>query len=83
MVHENISGIRDREEPIEASGLLLVRTYSGRKGRGVLKPPVQDGAGVTQGGLVSPTIFNIVVYAEVRATLMYVCGQQEAQHGLG
>ena len=38
---------------------------------------------MTQGGLVSPTIFNIVVYAEVRATLMDVCKQHEAQHGMG
>ena len=37
--------------------------------------------GVTQGDPVSPTIFNIVVEAVVRAVLLEVCGTQEAHHG--
>ena len=43
----------------------------------------QTGQGVTQGDLVYPTIFNIVVDAVVRETLREVCGPQEALHGLG
>ena len=41
------------------------------------------GRGVTQGDLESPMIFNIVVYAVVRAVLEVVCGPQEAQNGMG
>ena len=37
---------------------------------------------VTQGGPVSPTIFNIVVNSVVRAVLMEFCRPQEAYHGL-
>ena len=39
--------------------------------------------GVTQGYPVSPTIFNIVVDAVVRAVLLEVRVPQEAQHELG
>ena len=31
---------------------------------------------------MSPTIFNIVVYAVVWVRMIEVCGPQEAQHGL-
>ena len=41
------------------------------------------GRGVTQGYLVSPTIFNIVVDAVVRADLLEVYGPQEDSHGFG
>ena len=36
---------------------------------------------VTQGDLLSPTIFNVVVDEVVRAVLLEVYGPQEAQHG--
>ena len=36
---------------------------------------------VTQGDLLSPTIFNVVVDEVVRAVLPEVYGPQEAQHG--
>ena len=39
--------------------------------------------GVTQGGPVSPTIFNIILDAMVRAVIMKVCGPQEAHHSFG
>ena len=39
------------------------------------------GRGATQGDPVSLTIFNILVYAVVRAVLLEVCGTQEAQNG--
>ena len=38
--------------------------------------------GVTQGGLASPKIFNIVVDAVVMAVLLVLRGPQEAQHGI-
>ena len=38
---------------------------------------------MTQGDLLSPTIFNILVDEVVRAALMEVCGTQESQHGFG
>ena len=41
------------------------------------------GIGVTQGVLVCPTVFNIVVGAVVMAVLLEVCGLQEAHHRLG
>ena len=37
--------------------------------------------GVTQGGPVSLTIFNIVVDAVVMAVLLEICGPQEAHQG--
>ena len=37
---------------------------------------------MTQGNPMSPTIFNIVVYAVVWVRMIEVCGPQEAQHGL-
>ena len=39
------------------------------------------GRGVTQGDLVSPTIFNIVVDVVFRPDLQEVYGPQEAHHG--
>ena len=45
--------------------------------------PFIAGRGVTQGDPVSPTLFNIIMYAVVRATLQDICGPQEAQHGFG
>ena len=45
--------------------------------------PFSTGRGVTQGDPVSSTLFNIIVYAVVRATLQEICGPQEAQHGFG
>ena len=45
--------------------------------------PSRTERGVTQGGPVSPTIFNIVVDAVVSAVLLEVCGLHESQHGLG
>ena len=45
--------------------------------------PFSTGRLVTQGDLVSPMIFNILVGAVVRATLLDVFGPQEAQHGFG
>ena len=39
------------------------------------------GREVTQGNLIPPTIFNIVVDAVVRAALQEICGPQESQHG--
>ena len=45
--------------------------------------PFSTGRGVTQGDPVSSTLFNIIVYAVVRATLQGICGPQEAQHGFG
>ena len=39
--------------------------------------------GVTQGDLVSLTIFNIVVNTVVRSFLLEVCGPQEAHNGFG
>ena len=36
--------------------------------------------GVTKGDPVSPTLFIILVYSVVRATLQEICGPQEAQH---
>ena len=53
-VHENLAGIWDREEPTEAPGALLGRTYGGSKDRGVVHPPVKDGAGGYPGGPISP-----------------------------
>ena len=38
---------------------------------------------MTQGGPVSPEIFNIVADAVLREVLLEVCGPQEAQHGFG
>ena len=38
---------------------------------------------MTQGYPVSLTNFNVVVDAVVRAVLLEVCGDQEAQHGFG
>ena len=38
---------------------------------------------MTQGDPVYPTILNIVIYWEVRTTLLEFCGLQEAHHGLG
>ena len=40
------------------------------------------GRGVIKGKPTSPTIFNIVVDAAVRAVLEVVCGPQEAWHGM-
>ena len=37
---------------------------------------------LTQGGLVYPTVLNILVETVVRAVLLEVCSHQEAQHGL-
>ena len=48
-----------------------------------LRGAFRTGRGVTQGNPASPMIFNIVVYAVVRAVLDEVCGPQEAQHRLG
>ena len=45
--------------------------------------PFRTGRGVTQGGPVSPAIFNIVVDSVVRTALQEVCEPQEAQHGFG
>ena len=36
---------------------------------------------MTQGDLVLPKLFNIIVDAVVRATLQEICVPQEAQHG--
>ena len=49
--------------------------YSGRS--------FSTGIGLTQGDPFSPTLFNIIVDAVVRATLQDICGPQEAQHGFG
>ena len=38
---------------------------------------------VTQGDLVSPTIFKILVDTVLRVVLIEICGSQEAQHWLG
>ena len=43
--------------------------------------PFRMERGVTQGDPISPTIFNIVVGAVIRAILLEVCGPQEAHHG--
>ena len=45
--------------------------------------PFIMGRWVTQGDPVSPTLFNIIVNAVVRATLQEICGTQEYQHGFG
>ena len=45
--------------------------------------PFSMGRGVTQGDLVSLTLFNIIVDAVVRAALQEICGPQESQHGFG
>ena len=45
--------------------------------------PLKMEQGVTQGYLLTPTTLDTVVDAAVGATLMEVCGPQEAQHGLG
>ena len=37
---------------------------------------------MTQGDLVSPTIFNIVMDAVIRVVLLEVCRPQEEHHGL-
>ena len=50
---------------------------------GCYERPLKTKLGVNQGYPVSLTIFNIVVDAVVWATLMEVCGPQEAQNGLG
>ena len=39
--------------------------------------------GLRQGDPVSPTIFNILVIAELREVLLEVCDPQEAHHGFG
>ena len=38
---------------------------------------------MTQGDLLSPTVFSIVVRAVVGEVLLEVFGPQEAQHGIG
>ena len=38
---------------------------------------------MTQGDLVSPTLFNIIVDAVIRETLQEICGPQEDQHSFG
>ena len=45
--------------------------------------PFSTGRGVTQGELVSPALFNIMVDSVFRATLQDICGPQEAQHYFG
>ena len=64
---------------------LLHRYWDGQKV--VLKSgkffvhPFNTKRGVTQGYLVSPTIFNLLVDTVVRAALLEVCVPQEAQYG--
>ena len=41
------------------------------------------GRGVAQDNSISPKIFNIVVYAVVRAVLEVVCGPYEAHQRMG
>ena len=43
--------------------------------------PFSTGRKVMQGDPVSPTLFNIIVYSVVRATLQEICETQEYQHG--
>ena len=45
--------------------------------------PFIAGRGVNQVDPVSLTLFNIIVYALVRATFQEICGPQEAQRGFG
>ena len=59
---------------------ILQRYWYGQKVCGF---PFSTGIGVTQGGAVYLTIFNIVVDAMIRGALLEVCGPQEAQHGFG
>ena len=40
------------------------------------RQPFSTGRGVTQGYLVSPTLFNSIVDAVVRETLQEICGPQ-------
>ena len=44
--------------------------------------PLKMERGVTQGDPFPPTTFDIVVDSAVGATLIEICGPQEAQHGL-
>ena len=48
------------------------------KAKSIQGTPFGTGRGVTQGYLVYPMIFNIVVDAVVRATLEVVCVTQES-----
>ena len=61
----------------------MVITVIGKKAGIFYGQPFKMGIGVTQGDTVSPAVFNIVVNAVVRALLVELCGQQEANNGIG
>ena len=69
-MHENSKGVWTGTQYKETTTEILERTECGTKGKKVLGNTFNTERGVTQGGPISLTIFNIVVNAVVRAFLL-------------
>ena len=59
------------------------RKEGGSKVKEILRTPLHHGERGDTGRPGTPTLFNIIVDAVVRATLQDICRPQEAQHGFG